>query len=113
MNIGPVDSYTLKSDKISGDGDRDRLETALSSLEGVRDVEVDPSGHTVTVSYDPTILDPSKLQAEIENAGYASARGASADEAGEYLSSDVEATGEDTDRDRSGPGLRSLFRDES
>jgi copper chaperone CopZ len=111
MNTGPLDSYTLTSDKITGDGDRDKLETALSSLEGVRDVEVDPSGHSVTVSYDPTILDPTKVQAEIENAGYAASKDASASAAGEYLSSDVEATGEDTDRDRS--GLRSLFRDES
>jgi copper chaperone CopZ len=70
MNSGTTEQLTFNSAKISGDGDADRLETQLSGVEGVRDVEVNTDDHSVAVSYDPTIVNAARLQALVESAGY-------------------------------------------
>jgi copper chaperone CopZ len=69
MDGGLVEQITLHSMMISGDGDRDRLETTISGIEGVRDVEVDPGEHTIQITYDPTVVNAARLQAAVEQPG--------------------------------------------
>jgi copper chaperone CopZ len=65
-----LEQVELRSDKISGDGDADRLETDLAAIDGVRDVEVDTDNHTVSVSYDPRQVSYPKIREAVEAAGY-------------------------------------------
>jgi copper chaperone CopZ len=92
MESGLEEHATFKSSRIKGDRDRDRLESDLSGIDGVRDVEVDPSAQTVDISYDPTIVNVTRLQAAVEEAGYTlDATGDRGDEgeAGAYLGSEM------------------------
>jgi copper chaperone CopZ len=47
----------------------DRVEGALTAIDGVRSADVD--GQKVTVEYDPTIIDTNAIRAAIENEGAA------------------------------------------
>jgi len=53
-----------------GDGDVDRVETALSGINGVRDVEVNPDGGAVEVSYSPVEVSVPKLKEALIAEGY-------------------------------------------
>jgi copper chaperone CopZ len=66
------------SSKISGDRDVERLEDELSSLDGVRDVEVDTNAHTVAVVFDPTVVSKTAVQSRVERLGYVGDPGDSA-----------------------------------
>ena len=70
MDTGPLETVHFQSSDISGDGDVDRVETTLSGINGVRDVEVDPNGHTVEVRYDPTEVNKAKLEEALIAEGY-------------------------------------------
>lgn len=71
METSPTDErVTFKSSKITGDGDRNTLETALGRLEGVRSVNVDPGANAVSVLYDSAVLSASRIQTAVEEAGY-------------------------------------------
>ena len=61
----------IQSSKISSSRDVDRLEGRLADVEGVRDVQVKPQAHTVEITYDPTVVSMTALQAEVERLGYA------------------------------------------
>jgi copper chaperone CopZ len=105
MQGGLTEHLTLRSSKITGDGDRDRLETELSSLDGVRDVEVSPDSNTVDIEFDPTIVNATRLHAAVEQAGYTpDSAGDEADrgEAGAFLGSEMtgadSSTAQDTGR---------------
>jgi copper chaperone CopZ len=92
MESGLEEHLTLKSSRIKGDKDRDRLESDLSGIDGVRDVEVDPSANTVDIAFDPTIVNATRLQAAVEEAGYTlDATGDRSDEgeAGAFLGSEM------------------------
>jgi copper chaperone CopZ len=69
-----TDTFTERavftSSKISGDGDVDRLEDNLSGREGVRDVNVNTSEHTVEVIFDPTVISEQALRGQVEELGY-------------------------------------------
>ena len=54
MNDPLLERATFQSAAIKKDRDVETLETELTSLDGVRDVEVDPNGHTVEITYDPS-----------------------------------------------------------
>lgn len=109
MEGGLTEKLSLTSSKISGDGDRDRLETALGVVDGVRDVEVNPDSHTVDVVYDPTIVNATRLQAAVEEAGYQvdqSGDQGGSGEASAYLGSEMTGADQPSDQgtDRSGTG---------
>lgn len=70
MEDGILEQLTVHSKDISGDGDRNRLEGALSGIDGVRDVEVDPAQHSLQVTYDSTIVDAGAIRGAVEGAGY-------------------------------------------
>ena len=70
MNEGIQERVTFKSSKISGGRDSDRLEGDLSSVDGVRGVNVNHDPHSVEVRYDPTIVDANAIRAAVEQAGY-------------------------------------------
>ena len=70
MQSGLEERVTLTSSKIKGDRDRDRLEGDLAGEDGVRDVNVDPSNHTVEIVFDPTITDTNRMRTLVEEAGY-------------------------------------------
>lgn len=54
----------------TGDGDVDRIETALSGIDGVRDVEVNRDGGVVEVAYSPTEVSVPKLKEALIADGY-------------------------------------------
>jgi copper chaperone CopZ len=70
MMQGLTKQVIFKSSKINGDNDVDRLEAGLSGIEGVRDVEVDTTAHTVEAVFDPTVISATALQTEVEQLGY-------------------------------------------
>jgi copper chaperone CopZ len=70
MMQGLTKRITFKSSKINGDKDVDRLESGLSGLEGVRDVDVNITAHTVEAVFDPTVISTTALQTEVEQLGY-------------------------------------------
>jgi copper chaperone CopZ len=65
-----TEEVSLTSSKISGDGDVDSVESALGSLDGVRSVRADANAHTVTVKYDPTIVNLNLIEEQLQDAGY-------------------------------------------
>jgi copper chaperone CopZ len=65
-----TENLSLTSSKITGDGDVDAVETALGTLDGVRSVQADPNAHTVTVKYDPTIVNLNLIEERLNSAGY-------------------------------------------
>lgn len=65
-----TEEVALTSNKISGDGDVDAVESALGSLDGVRSVKADPNAHRVTVKYDPTIVNLNLIEERLDDAGY-------------------------------------------
>lgn len=65
-----LEHVRVTSSKITGDGDRDTLESDLSGINGVRDVDVDPDSHIVEVTYDPTEVDLNQIRETIESDGY-------------------------------------------
>lgn len=65
-----TENLSLTSGKITGAGDADNVETALGSLDGVRSVQADPEAHTVTVKYDPTIVNLNLIEERLDSAGY-------------------------------------------
>jgi copper chaperone CopZ len=65
-----IEHVQLTSADIKGDGDRDTLESALSDEPGVRNVTVDPNGHTVEVAFDPREVSLSKLKDKMGLNGY-------------------------------------------
>lgn len=79
----------LSSDRISGDKDRQRLESDLGAIEGVRNVTVDTDRHTVDIEYDPTIVDEVRLRVVVEEAGYRFSDQAKRDEADAYLENEL------------------------
>ncbi|HEX8916937.1 MAG TPA: heavy-metal-associated domain-containing protein [Chloroflexota bacterium] len=89
MNIGPIGVFRIQSNDIKKDSDRDRLESEVADVEGVRDVEVDTNSHTVVIQYDPTIVNETRLQARVEEAGYKITSGSNRSAAGEFEESDV------------------------
>ena len=104
---------TLSSSKISGDRDRDRLTSELSSIDGVRDVDVDTNNHAVDISYDPTIVNEPRLRAAVEQAGYKLSDQGGGDEASQYLGSEMnrEDHGDDVGSEESGAaGLQAAPR---
>lgn len=70
MNEGIQERVTFKSSKISGGSDSDRLQGDLSSVDGVRGVNVNQEEHSVEVRYDPTIVDANAIRIAVEQAGY-------------------------------------------
>ncbi|HEX6508095.1 MAG TPA: heavy metal-associated domain-containing protein [Chloroflexota bacterium] len=70
MDSGLIERVRFTSSKIKGQGDVERLESELSGEDGVRQVNVDPENHTVTVDYDPTIIDENAVKLAVEDAGY-------------------------------------------
>jgi copper chaperone CopZ len=46
------------------------LSNALTPLNGVAHVAVDPASHTLTVDYDPAYSTPEMIQSTITGAGY-------------------------------------------
>jgi copper chaperone CopZ len=73
---GLTETMTFNCGKITGDGDIDKVETALGAVDGVRRVAVDTNGHCVTVEYDPTIVDTNLIRERLGAGGYAVAAGA-------------------------------------
>jgi copper chaperone CopZ len=65
-----TESLSLTSSNITGDDDVSAVETALGSLDGVRSVQADPNAHTVTVKYDPTIVNLNLIEERLDSAGY-------------------------------------------
>ena len=107
MESGLVEHLVLKSSKISGDGDRDRLETDLSGIDGVRDVEVDTNANSVDIAYDPTIVNATRLQAAVEEAGYAldsTGGGGDEGEASAFLGSEMTGADRGAASDTAGAG---------
>lgn len=70
MNEGIVERVTFNSSKIKGASDASRLESELSTVDGVRDVNVNADAHAVEVRYDPTIVDVNAVRTAVEQAGY-------------------------------------------
>jgi copper chaperone CopZ len=75
QEVGAVEGETVEhvvitSSKITGGGDRDRLETDLGSIPGVRDVNVDTDAHTVEVVFDPREVSVSNIKATLDQDGY-------------------------------------------
>jgi copper chaperone CopZ len=64
FNQGLTQTATFEA---QGDTDADNVESRLSSVEGVRDVEV--NGKTITVTYDPTQVDENLIRTAVENDG--------------------------------------------
>lgn len=60
----------LTSPGIHGDGDVDRVETVLGAVQGVTSVTVDPSTHTVEVTYDPRVVDENGIREALQDDGY-------------------------------------------
>lgn len=70
MESEMIERARLVSRQISGDGDTGQLETDLGAIHGVRDVEVDPSTHSVTVTYDPNVVDLNGILEVMQDNGY-------------------------------------------
>ena len=70
MESGIKERVRCMSSKIKGDGDRSRLESELSAVDGAREIEVDPDGHAVEINFDPTIVDANSIRRAVEDAGY-------------------------------------------
>jgi copper chaperone CopZ len=66
LNQGLMQTTTVE---LKDDGNADDLESGLGSMEGVRDVEVD--GKTVSVTYDPTMIDENAIRTAIMDGGSA------------------------------------------
>ena len=66
LNQGLTETMTIESSKKLKP---ERIEASLTALDGVRSVDVE--GTTVTVSYDPTIVDQNAIRAAIEKDGAA------------------------------------------
>lgn len=67
---GLTEDVSLACSKITGSGDADAVETALGTLDGVRSVQADSDAHTVTVKYDPTIVNLNLIEERLDSAGY-------------------------------------------
>lgn len=65
-----IEHVRLNSDRISGAGDVDRVQTLLSDIPGVRDVQVNPDDHTVEVGFDPRELSVTSLTQALNDGGY-------------------------------------------
>jgi len=70
MESGVIERVSVTSSRIRGDKDRDRLESTIGTIDGVRDVSIDPERHTVEVAFDPTVVDRNAIKAAVEDAGY-------------------------------------------
>ncbi len=70
MDGAMLERMTFRSPGVSGDRDVDRLETDLGAVDGVRNVLVDTSENAVTVEYDSTIVNATRLRAILEERGY-------------------------------------------
>jgi copper chaperone CopZ len=70
METATMEEAAFHSSKITGDGDISRLETELSTVDGVRNVDVDTSSHTVMVRYDAAIIDRNQIAAQMDVLGY-------------------------------------------
>jgi copper chaperone CopZ len=70
MESAVVQRMQITSNGIKGEKDRDRLESEIGSIEGVRGVDVDPSNHTVEVTFDSTLVDMYGIRRAFEDAGY-------------------------------------------
>jgi hypothetical protein len=74
----------------------ERIEAALTAIDGVRSVDVEDK--TVTVNYDPTIVDQNALRAAVEDGGGAPvAGGQTLGGADDRLFSSSAASGERSD----------------
>jgi copper chaperone CopZ len=65
-----TEEVRLTSSKLTGGDDADSIESALGGLDGVRAVQADPDSHTVTVKYDPTIVNMNLIRERLEATGY-------------------------------------------
>jgi copper chaperone CopZ len=70
VNDATLETLRMTSSKISGDGDRERLEGDLGGMEGVRTVKVDPDNHSLEVTYDSVIVDANQIRSAVTNGGF-------------------------------------------
>lgn len=61
---------TLQVDGMTCDGCENNIAFALTGLSGVNVVKADHESKTVTVDYDPEVIDPAALGEAIEAMGY-------------------------------------------
>lgn len=69
-NMGGDPTMETVRFELTGDDDPDELETNLSGLQGVRSVEADPNGGSVTISFDSAIVDDNAIREALESSGY-------------------------------------------
>lgn len=65
-----VSEVNLKVEGMSCNHCKMAVEKALKGLSGVSEADVDLNAKNVRVVYDPGKVDPNKLKASIEDAGY-------------------------------------------
>lgn len=65
-----TEEVNLTSSKIGSSDDATSVESALGGLDGVRSVQADPDTHTVTVKYDPTIVNLNLIAERLDDAGF-------------------------------------------
>jgi copper chaperone CopZ len=65
-----TDEVRLTSSKITSSDDVDSVESMLGSLDGVRSVQANPDSHTVTIKYDPTIVNMNLIRERLESGGF-------------------------------------------
>ena len=67
-----VNDPTLESVRfqLTGNVDPDEVESDLSGLDGVRSVDADQNGNTVTVRFDAAIIDDNAIREALESSGY-------------------------------------------
>jgi copper chaperone CopZ len=61
---------TLKVPGITSQGAAERVETALSGVDGVREVRVDIAGRQVVIDYDDTIVNLNRLREELREESF-------------------------------------------
>jgi len=65
-----MEKFTIDLPFLFGDHHVLEVRKILGELPGIGDIYVSSSFHTVEVSYDPAVIDPNKITATLEEAGY-------------------------------------------
>jgi len=69
MEFGITERMHFTSPNIRKPQDAGRIQEELAGVEGIRDVEVDPDSHEVTISFDPTVTSELKIRGILESHG--------------------------------------------
>ncbi|MGH2411204.1 MAG: heavy-metal-associated domain-containing protein [Chloroflexota bacterium] len=69
-----METITYTAPDISCEHCQRAIESAVGALPGVQSVQVEIPAKTVQVRYDPTSVDPARIEATLEEEGYPVAR---------------------------------------